>query len=68
MYKKVVSLLHVSDQDNVLDIGYGNGYLLQRIYKKTKANLYGIDISEDMKMQAVKRNSKAVDDGKLFLE
>lgn len=68
MYKKVVSLLHVSDQDKVLDIGYGNGYLLRCIYKKTKANLYGIDISEDMKIQAAKRNSKAIDDGKLFLD
>ena len=68
MYKKTVSLLNISDNDNVLDIGYGNGYLLKCIYKKAKANLYGIDISEDMKILAGKRNKKAVSDAKLFLE
>ena len=68
MYKKTVSLLHISDYDNVLDIGYGNGYLLQCIYKKAKVNLYGIDISEDMKVLASKRNKKAMRDGNLHLE
>lgn len=68
MYKKTVSLLNIFDNDNVLDIGYGNGYLLKCIYKKAKANLYGIDISEDMEILAGKRNKKAMRDGKLFLE
>ena len=54
--------------ENMLDIGYGNGYLLNCVYKKTKANLYGIDISEDMRIQATKRNKKALRDGKLFLD
>lgn len=68
MYKKTVSLLKISDNDNVLDIGYGNGYLLKCIYRKAKANLYGIDISEDMKILAGKRNKKAMRDGNLHLE
>lgn len=68
MYKNTVALLKVSDNDNILDIGYGNGYLLQLIYKKNKANLYGIDISEDMKDEATKRNVQADRDGKLFLD
>lgn len=68
MYKKTVSLLNICDNDNVLDIGFGNGYLLKRIYKKAKVNLYGIDISQDMKILASKRNKKAMCDGKLFLE
>ena len=67
MYKKTVSLLDIEPDESVLDIGYGNGYLLELIYKKTKANLYGIDISEDMKIQATKRNKKPLNDGKLFL-
>lgn len=45
-----------------------NGYLLQCIYKKVKANLYGIDISDDMKAQACRRNKRALVEGKLFLE
>ena len=35
-----------------MDIGYGNGYLLKYLYKKTKSDLYGIDISADMLKQA----------------
>lgn len=68
MYKRTVSILEIKPNDRVLDIGYGNGYLLQLIYKRAKANLYGIDISEDMKMQATKRNRDAASDGRLFLE
>ena len=68
MYKNTVSVMNISPDENMLDIGYGNGYLLNCVYKKTKANLYGIDISEDMKIQATKRNKKALSDGKLFLD
>ena len=68
MYKNTVSVIEMSSDGNILDIGYGNGYLLNLVYKKTKANLYGIDISEDMKIQATKRNKKALGDGKLFLD
>ena len=68
MYRKTVSLLDIEPDERVLDIGYGNGYLLKLIYKKTKVNMYGIDISEDMKKQATKRNKKSFNDGKLFLE
>ncbi|MCQ2529313.1 MAG: class I SAM-dependent methyltransferase [Saccharofermentans sp.] len=68
MYKNTVALVDISADDNLLDIGYGNGYLFKCVYKKTKANLYGIDISEDMKVQATKRNQVALRDGKLFLD
>lgn len=68
MYRNTVSLMEISSGENMLDIGYGNGYLLECVYKKTKANLYGIDISEDMKIQATKRNKAAMKDGKLFLD
>lgn len=68
MYKNTVSLIDISPDANLLDIGYGNGYLLKYVYKKTKANLYGIDISEDMKTQATKKNMLAQRDGKLFLD
>ena len=68
MYKNTVSLIDIPSGSNLLDIGYGNGYLLNRVYKKTRANLYGIDISEDMKIQATKRNKIAMHDEKLFLD
>lgn len=68
MYKNTVSLMKISSDGSLLDIGYGNGYLLKCVYKKAKANLYGIDISEDMKIQATKRNKKALHEGRLFLD
>lgn len=67
MYLKVVDEVMLSGGEKVLDIGYGNGYLLQKLYKKAKAELYGIDISEDMKMQAENRCKNAKSDGRLFL-
>lgn len=67
MYINTVALLNINSSDRVLDIGYGNGFLLERIYRKTKAELHGVDISEDMKTEAEKRNAKALREGKLFL-
>lgn len=58
MYMKIVSFL--SDEKDILDVGYGNGFLIREIYKKTGAKIKGIDISEDMKIAASKRNAKGV--------
>ena len=35
MYLKVVDEVTVKNDEKVLDIGYGNGCLLQKLYKKT---------------------------------
>lgn len=67
MYRNTVSLIELKSDEKMLDIGYGNGFLLQKLYKKCKADLYGIDISEDMKIQAMKHNRKALKDKKLHL-
>lgn len=68
MYKNTVALMNVLPGEKVLDIGYGNGYLLQRLYKKTKADMYGIDISQDMMDQATRRNKNAARNGNLHLQ
>lgn len=68
MYKNTVSLVNVKSDDKVLDIGFGNGYLLQRLYGQIKCDLYGIDISEDMVTAATARNKTAADVGKLHLQ
>ncbi|PHV71385.1 hypothetical protein CS063_04870 [Sporanaerobium hydrogeniformans] len=67
MYRKVVSNIHLNEQAKVLDIGYGNGYLVEQLYKRYQANIFGIDISEDMKKSANKRNQRGVDGGKIHL-
>ena len=68
MYKKTVSLIETGPDDKVLDIGFGNGYLLQYLFRKTKSDLYGIDISEDMLKLAAKKNKEAGEQGKLNLQ
>lgn len=68
MYRNTVSMIDIKQGEKILDIGYGNGFLLQSIYKKVKADLYGIDISEDMKNEASRRNATAAENGQLFLE
>lgn len=67
MYKSVVENICINEKSNVLDIGYGNGNLIHKIYKKYKSTIFGIDISEDMKNSATNRNQSAIDCGKVFL-
>lgn len=68
MYRRIVSEIKADKGSRVLDIGYGNGYLIRLIYKKFRSDIYGIDISADMKIAAEKRNKKAEADGRLHLE
>lgn len=68
MYKNTIALVDVSPDDKVLDIGFGNGYLLQLLYNKCKCDMYGIDISDDMVTAATSRNARAFRDGKLHLQ
>ncbi|MDR2088022.1 MAG: class I SAM-dependent methyltransferase [Clostridiales Family XIII bacterium] len=52
----------------VLDVGYGNGFMLQRlIAHHGDCEYYGIEISRDMLAAASKRNEKAVSSGRLRL-
>ncbi len=67
MYKKTIQLVDSNSADSLLDIGYGNGYLINRLYKKTKSHIYGIDISNDMKNKAISKNKRALRDNKLHL-
>lgn len=68
MYRSVVANIHLSNTSRVLDIGYGNGYVIKMLYKEFKPDIFGIDISEDMKIAATKRNYKAINDKKLTLD
>ncbi len=67
MYGKLIEQLNLDDKGVVLEIGYGNGYLIDKIYKNFKATIYGIDISNDAKKLAENRNKK-IPTSKLFLD
>lgn len=68
LYRNAVAQVNVSNDEKLLDVGYGNGHLLKRIYKKCRPDMYGIDISDDAKLMASKRNRKAELAGKLHLQ
>ena len=67
MYKSVVSEITADATSNILDVGYGNGYLLKRLYKKFKCNFAGIEVSQGAEKLARKRNKKAIKAGKMQL-
>lgn len=66
-YRGVVSNLNCSKKDRVLDIGFGNGYLINLLAKKNEGNFYGIEISDDMLKVACKRNSELIRQRKIHL-
>ena len=61
-------MINLQINENILDIGYGNGHLLKMIYKKNPVNMYGIDISNDAKDMAIKKNKEAASVGRLHLK
>ncbi len=48
MYKSCESEVINARSSRVLDIGFGNGYMLKRLDHKVNAGFYGTDISPDM--------------------
>ena len=67
LYRGVLNAIAVEDDANVLEIGYGNGYLIQQMCKRYRVIIHGVDISEDMKETATRRNQGAVSAGRVYL-
>lgn len=67
MYIKVSDSVLENSCKDILDIGFGNGYLEKRISKQSSVIVKGIDISEDMLESAAKRNKKSVEQGRVVL-
>lgn len=65
MYDSILDRL--SSEQNVLEIGYGNGFLISKMYNKLHAKINGIDISEDMKTLATKKNEVGIRNGDIKL-
>lgn len=62
MYEETERLLSLSLSDHVLDIGCGNGYVLNMLAQRHSCMFKGIDISESMVKTAMRRNSKFLKD------
>ena len=67
MYKSVANEITANSDSTVLDVGYGNGYLLKNLYKKYACNLYGIEVSTDAKKLAQNKNKKGIKAEKIKL-
>ena len=67
LYKTVAEHIDIQETDTVLDIGFGNGYLLRKLSNKNPAKMCGIEISADMLNTATGKNRIKVEQGKIHL-
>lgn len=70
-YNAVVKNIGLKTNDTILEIGFGNGYLIKELFKQNiPIKIYGIDISKDMLNEARIKNKQKFENGdlKLFLE
>lgn len=51
-YQSVIDNLNIKNGDKVLDIGFGNGQLLNKISKRQQGEYYGLEYSKDMLVRA----------------
>lgn len=67
MYRAIIQNLQICKNDTVLDIGFGNGFLLNQTAKKNPQKLLGVEISNDMIFEASKRNKLYLQNEKMEL-
>jgi len=66
-YRGVERALALEEPDTVLEIGFGNGYLLERFASRYGCRLFGVDISEDMIELVARRCRQLIADGQVSL-
>jgi ubiquinone/menaquinone biosynthesis C-methylase UbiE len=64
----VLRLLDIQTNDKVLEVGFGPGVCIQLLTGLAKGGyIFGVDISEEMLVQAARRNRKAIASGHVEL-
>ncbi len=66
-YTSVISEVAPLADRTILDIGFGNGYLLKHLARYYENRYYGVDISSDMLTVAHKRNKRFIASGMMKL-
>ncbi|MDR2941344.1 MAG: class I SAM-dependent methyltransferase [Treponema sp.] len=67
-YSTVLDNIKLEPNNVILDIGFGNGYLIYKLFKKNiPVKIYGIEISSDMVNNVSKKNKQKINNGKLKL-
>jgi ubiquinone/menaquinone biosynthesis C-methylase UbiE len=67
LYSTVVENLDIQKTDKILDIGFGNGYLVRRLSSENLQKMYGIEISPDMLKVSTEKSRKYIEQGKVEL-
>lgn len=69
LYDFVLQHIKVSDGNHLLEIGYGNGNLFEKVFSvANNLTISGIDFSETMYTEAKANNAGRIADGSLKLE
>ncbi|WP_330654527.1 class I SAM-dependent methyltransferase [Intestinibacter bartlettii] len=55
MYQEIIDRVRNLEGDKILDLGCGNGNIINLLKKERKADYYGLDISENMIEEAKKK-------------
>jgi ubiquinone/menaquinone biosynthesis C-methylase UbiE len=66
-YEAIIENIDIRETDTILEIGFGNGFLLQKLSEQNPQKLYGIDISSDMIKTTAKKCKKEIEQGKIEL-
>jgi ubiquinone/menaquinone biosynthesis C-methylase UbiE len=66
-YQSILSNINIEKTSVVLDVGFGNGYLIRKILSKNPKKIYGIDISKDMVNQTKRKMEKHLKNKKIDL-
>ena len=66
-YQAVVENINIRESDTILDMGFGNGYLIRELSKQNPQKIYGIDISQDMLKTTAKKNRHKIEQEKIQL-
>jgi ubiquinone/menaquinone biosynthesis C-methylase UbiE len=67
-YKAVLKNIHLKPDNVILDIGFGNGYLIKKLFEQNvPVKIYGIEISNDMINKVTVKNKWNIENGKLKL-
>ena len=60
LYDETIHLLSLANSDSVLDIGCGNGFVLNLLARQYNAQFAGIDTSDSVIKAAIRRNRRFV--------
>jgi ubiquinone/menaquinone biosynthesis C-methylase UbiE len=69
LYDFTIITMRIADNDNILEIGFGNGKFFDRFFSKSNnLTISGLDFSPAMIKEANYNNRKLIDSGKLVLK